>query len=63
MKPGSAMDGTSGTEWILQEIESLLADPDLNRLGPDLAEPAWDSPLIGVSRGDDPLYAEFNLRG
>lgn len=59
MKPGSAMDGTSGTEWILQEIESLLADPDLNRLGPDLAEPVWDSPLIGVSRGDDPLYAEF----
>jgi len=53
------MHGGSGVEEIIHEIESLLADPDLNRLGPDLAEPVWDSPLIGVSRGDDPLYAEF----
>lgn len=48
-----------GIYEILEEIRSILADPDVNRLGPDVAEPAWESPLIGVSRGDDPLYAEF----
>ncbi len=53
------MHGTFGTREIFAEIRSLLADPDVNRLGPDLAEPAWESPLLGVSRGDDPLYAEF----
>lgn len=45
--------------WIEQEIRSFLADPVINRLSPDCQEPAWDSPLIGVSRGDDPLYQEF----
>ncbi|MDN7025797.1 4Fe-4S ferredoxin [Methanoculleus sp. FWC-SCC1] len=44
---------------ILAGIRSLLADPDTNRLGPDAAEPVWESPLLGVSRGDDPLYREF----
>jgi epoxyqueuosine reductase QueG len=48
-----------GIPEILEEIQSILTDPDVNRLGPDVAEPAWESPLIGVSRGDDPLYIEF----
>ena len=53
------MHDSFGVREIYEEIRSILADPDVNRLGPDCAEPAWDSPLIGVSRGDDPLYTEF----
>ncbi len=53
------MHPTAAFQGIFQEISAVLADPDVNRLGPDLAEPVWDSPLLGVSRGDDPLYAEF----
>ncbi|KAF5073098.1 hypothetical protein DSECCO2_194870 [anaerobic digester metagenome] len=53
------MHDSFGVREIFEEIRSILADPDVNRLGPDCAEPAWDSPLIGVSRGDDPLYTEF----
>lgn len=53
------MRNSFGIPEILEEIQSILADPDVNRLGPDVAEPAWESPLIGVSRGDDPLYTEF----
>ncbi len=49
------MDGAA----LLQEIEAILADPTVNRLAPDCPEPAWASPLIGVSRGDDSLYREF----
>lgn len=30
-----------------------------NRLGPEMDEPAFDLPLVGYSRGSDPLYAEF----
>ncbi|HPM55114.1 MAG TPA: 4Fe-4S ferredoxin [Methanoculleus sp.] len=53
------MHETFGIPEILEAIQSLLTDPGVNRLGPDVLEPAWESPLIGVSRGDDPLYAEF----
>ncbi|MDK2916538.1 MAG: epoxyqueuosine reductase [Euryarchaeota archaeon] len=48
-----------GVREIADLIRSILTDPDVNRLGPDCAEPAWDCPLIGVSRGDDPLYTKF----
>jgi ferredoxin len=53
------MHNPFGIPEILEELQSILADPEVNRLGPEVAEPAWESPLIGVSRGDDPLYAEF----
>ena len=53
------MHDSFGVREIFEEIRSILTDPDVNRLGPDCAEPVWDSPLIGVSRSDDPLYAEF----
>ena len=53
------MHETFGIQEILETIQSLLTDPGVNCLGPDVLEPAWGSPLLGVSRGDDPLYAEF----
>ncbi|MFA7562310.1 MAG: hypothetical protein WCY70_02610 [Methanoculleus sp.] len=53
------MHDAFGAPEILDLIRSLLADPDVNRFGPDLADPAWEDPLLGVSCGDDPLYAEF----
>jgi epoxyqueuosine reductase QueG len=40
-------------------ITAILADPEVNRLSPDDAEPAWGLPLLGVSDGDDPLYEEI----
>jgi len=40
-------------------ITAILADPEVNRLSPDDAEPAWGPPLLGVSDGDDPLYEEI----
>ncbi|NVO67318.1 4Fe-4S ferredoxin [Methanofollis tationis] len=39
-------------------ITGILADPEVNRLSPDDAEPAWGPPLLGVSDGDDLLYEE-----
>lgn len=44
--------------WIRGCIGAYAASGE-NSLGPDHPEPAWDEPLVGFSRGDDPLYRQF----
>lgn len=45
-------------EWIEKNIGALVESPQ-NTLGNKTNDPAWGPPLIGFSRGDDPLYARF----
>ncbi len=43
----------------MDRIESIIMaymDSPANRLAPDLEEPAFDQPLVGVSRADDPIW-------
>jgi epoxyqueuosine reductase QueG len=40
---------------VFDLVAQALAEAD-NRLAPDLAEPAFDPPLVGISRADDPLW-------
>lgn len=47
------------SEWLVTQIRRFAAESNMNRLGPDSQEPAFDAPLIGFSRGDDPLFDEF----
>ncbi|NLE75689.1 MAG: epoxyqueuosine reductase [Chloroflexi bacterium] len=44
--------------WVAGLIQQFCSGPK-NRLGPGWAERAWGDPLVGFSRGDDPLYHEF----
>jgi epoxyqueuosine reductase QueG len=46
-------------DWITKQICTFVAESADNRLGPDTDEPAFDTPLVGFSRGSDPLYDEF----
>jgi epoxyqueuosine reductase len=45
-------------EWIVEIVRGFVRSPE-NSLRNEADEPAWDEPLIGFSRGDDPLYAEL----
>jgi epoxyqueuosine reductase QueG len=40
-------------------IRGYLADPANNRIEPGSAERAWDAPLVGFARGDDPIFASY----
>ena len=51
-------DEKSPAVWIRTCIEKFVHSPE-NNLGRSEQEPAWDEPLVGFSRGDDPLYLEF----
>jgi len=42
-------------EAIAPLIEAICRGPE-NRLAPDRDEPAFDPPLVGVGRGDDPIW-------
>jgi ferredoxin len=44
--------------WIESFIKQYVATDPENSLKNDTGEPAWDEPLVGFSRGDDPLWAE-----
>lgn len=46
-------------DWITRQIQLDAAESGNNRLSPDTREPAFDTPLVGFSSGDDPLYDEF----
>lgn len=45
--------------WITQSIKSYVEESSENELGGDYTERAWESPLVGFSRGDDELYSFF----
>jgi ferredoxin len=53
-----ADSGNDAAEWIRGCICAYAASGE-NILAPDHPEPAWDEPLVGFSRGDDPLYRQF----
>lgn len=45
--------------WVCALIEDFLNTPGENNLLEDSDERAWADPLVGFSRGDDPLFMEF----
>ena len=44
--------------WIETSIREFVKSPE-NNLGTQEHEPSWAEPLVGFSRGDDPLYVQF----
>lgn len=57
MERGDA--GRDRAAWIERTIREWVATSPDNTLGNAQGERAWDPPLVGFSRGDDPLYQEF----
>lgn len=53
----------TGTELTFEEaagiIRRRMADPAVNRQGPDCGDPCFREPLVGVAAGDDALWAFF----
>jgi len=47
--------------WLTCLITDFVSASPLNTLGLPEGEVAWDSPLVGFSRGDDPIYSEYKL--
>ncbi len=45
--------------WISDCIRDYVASGENSLNLDDGKEPAWDEPLVGFSRGDDPLYQRF----
>ncbi len=41
--------------WIEQIVRQFCASPE-NSMHKGTGEPAWDAPLLGYARGDDPLF-------
>lgn len=46
------------TEWIESTIAEFASSGENSLRNPE-GEPAWGKPLVGFSRGDDPLWAEL----
>ncbi|MBN2297222.1 MAG: epoxyqueuosine reductase [Deltaproteobacteria bacterium] len=47
------------SECIRELIRDFLNNPEENRLFNDGDERAWADPLVGFSRGDDPVFEDF----
>ncbi len=45
-------------KWIREFIEARVASKE-NTLKNPAGDPAWSKPLVGFSRGDDPIYAQM----
>jgi hypothetical protein len=45
--------------WIHSLIDDFLHQPSENAMWPGSTEKAWGDPIIGFSRGSDPLYETF----
>ena len=45
--------------WVQSIIRDFINTSKENRMWENKAEKTWDDPLIGFSRGDDPLFASF----
>jgi epoxyqueuosine reductase QueG len=50
---------SSSAIWVENTIRDFLQSAKNNTLGENFPEPAWAEPLVGFSRGDDPLYEQF----
>ena len=46
--------------WITGVIRDLCAGPG-NAMHGTFQEPAWDAPLVGFARGDDPLFVDYKV--
>ena len=51
-------DRFSLSAWVEESIKDFAKSPE-NTLRNKTGEPAWEIPLVGFSRGDDPLYREI----
>jgi len=49
----------TGSKWINDLIRDFLNNSTENRLWDDSDERAWADPIVGFSRGDDPIFEEF----
>ena len=45
--------------WITALIRNWVSTAPENTLGKTAREPAWDDPLVGFARGDDPYWESF----
>ena len=52
-------DPKEAAAWITGIVKQFAAESELNRLELPSGEAAWREPLVGFSRGDDPLYAWY----
>ncbi|UCG11974.1 MAG: epoxyqueuosine reductase [Deltaproteobacteria bacterium] len=54
--------GTGAPEvWVTGIVTDFVSTSPLNTLALLGGEVAWESPLVGFSRGDDPIYSEYKL--
>lgn len=51
-------DRFSLSAWVEESIKGFVKSPQ-NSLRNEANEPAWETPLVAFSRGDDPLYDEI----
>jgi len=49
---------SDAAKWVTEFIENLVASKE-NTLKNASNDPAWSKPLVGFSRGDDPIFAEM----
>jgi len=47
------------TAWMTALIREHTANSPTNSLHTESKEKAWDEPLVGFSRGDDPIFQQF----
>jgi epoxyqueuosine reductase QueG len=59
MKSGLDSERRQRKNWVTSLVVDLVEQSPQNSLGFEDGEPAWDKPLVGFSRGDDPLYRFF----
>ena len=45
--------------WVTGLVRGFVREGAENRLWDGADERAWGEPLVGFSRGDDPLYAQY----
>jgi len=45
--------------WITSLIKEYTANSPSNSLHTETKEKAWDEPLVGFSRGDDPIFQDY----
>jgi epoxyqueuosine reductase len=50
---------TDAATWLEETIARFVSESPDNSVRNEAKERAWDEPLVGFSRGDDPLYREF----
>ena len=55
----TSKSGESSADWLRRLIDDFVATSPLNTLGLPGGEVAWDSALVGFSRGDDAIYQEY----